>query len=361
MPLQFRTRDRECRGMRRGRGRGGFTLLELVLAAALMAVLFVGMQSAVMIASKAIPAASAAVDFTAQGAALDRLALDLSYAKTISRTAPGAIAITVSDRDGDAADDTIAYSWSGTSGDPFQRQFNSGTPEDILAGVVAISLNVPTEVVTGARSYVEGGETLLATYNTSTSTSRYAIDTSSWACQSIPLSLAANIVDYRTTRVRLLLQASGNSSGTSAIELRSLRGSAPTSRVLATGSLDESSLPGGSNWISIPIGSVRYLDPNEPVGVVVRPTASPPSVEVTYRTAGAAASAGVMCTSADSGGTWTAGSGKAVLYELWGVCRTDGGATTLTRATSLQISVRCGSNAAFELNLPLANRPQVVP
>jgi hypothetical protein len=332
-----------------------------VLAAALMAVLFAGMQSAVMIASKAIPSRAAATDFPAQGGALDRLALDISYAKTVSLTGSTKIAIVVADRDGDAADDTITYSWSGVASAPLQRQFNSGTAEDILKGVSAFSLSLQTEVVAGADSLVEGSEKLLGSYSSASNTTKYTVDPSAWVSQEIPVSLPAGTVDYRTTRVRMNLSASGAATGSSSIELRSLRAGAPTTRVLASASLDESTLPGGAGWVSIAAPSVRYLEPNESIGLLARATSASASVDVYYVNSGAPAGAGTMETSGNAGGTWTAAAGKAVMYELWGVCRTSGGGTSITRATSARVTVQAGSNAASELSLVLANRPEVTP
>ncbi len=363
MPLLSRAPGPRCRDARGSgvRARRAFTLVELVLAAALAAVVLIGLQSAVVIASKAIPSATEKADNALQGAALDRIAQDLSYAKTITSWDANDITFTVADRNADAADDTITYSWTGAAAAPLLRQFNASAPETILADVGAFALSLQTEAVAGEAVYVDSSETLLASYSSASNLAQWAVDTGNWLGQCFSPSLPVGTVDYRTTRVRISLATSGPSTGTTAVELRAFRRDSPTTRVLASVSILESSLTGSMTSTSIALPSVRNIDPNEPVCLVIRPSATPPSCQTSYRTTGAAASAGAWYASANSGGTWTTTSGRALIYEVYGVCRSVDSTPTTTRAKFLLLSLRSGSNTQIELNLPLANRPQVTP
>lgn len=353
--IQARPRSSSRRASR------GYTLVELVVASTLMILLFAGLQSAVLLAAKAIPNDAIAADLAAQGAAFDRIAEDLFYAKKITRATATELAFTVADRDGDAVDDTIQYTWSGVAGASLLRTFNAAAPEELLAGVGALSFAMKTESVAGVATYVESSETLLAIHSPSTNLAPVTIDSSMWIAQSIPVTLPAGAVDFRTTRARMKMQLFGAPTGTTTVELRSLREQAPTSRTLVGASVDENTLVGAPGWVSIPLASGRYLDPNEQVGVVVRPSAIPPSCQVTVCSAGVAASAGSSYTSTTSGGSWGVVAGSALLYELWGVYRTLDTVPSTTRGTSIIISGKSGTNQTLELNIPLANRPVVGP
>jgi hypothetical protein len=81
---------------------------------------------------------------------------------------------------------------------------------------------------------------------------------------------------------------------------------------------------------------------------------------VYYQSSGAAATTGAMFVTSDAGATWSTSTGRAMLYEVWGVYRTET-VSDVTRATYLLAAVRVGTNARLELSLPLANRPVVTP
>lgn len=332
-----------------------FTLVEMVLAAALAAVVLVGLQSAVLIASKAIPT-GAPIDQAAEGAALDRLAHDLAYALTITSASATGVTFTVADRTGDAVADTIAYSW-GAKGAPLVRTVNGSGAESVAPNVQDFSIALTTEVLAGPPAYIESGEMPLASFSASTSLAEFVVDTSAWVAQLVPVSVPIDAVDFRTTRVRLRTNISGAATGTSVIELRSARNQTPTPRTIASASFAE---PSASTQLSLSFPSLRYLDPNEPIALLVRPTATAPSCNVPYKSSGVS-SAGLMLTTTDAGATWTSASTRAILYELWGVYRVLDDPTSVTRATSARLSLTAGAAPAVELNLALANRPRVTP
>jgi prepilin-type N-terminal cleavage/methylation domain-containing protein len=350
------SRPDDCRTRR---GRRGFTLVELVLAASLSAIVLLGLQSAVMIAAKAIPPSAILADFPAQGAALDRMALDLTYAKQITQADATGITITVADRNQDAGDDSIQFSWSGVAGAPLVRTFN-GASEVLLSDVRAFTLDLQTEVVMGAPIYQESSESLLAIHNSVSNQAPAIIDDALWAAQSVPITLPADAIDFRTTRVRLYMMNSGAATGSTAVELRSLRSETPTSRTLSRATIAESTLLGSPTWVTFPLVSEQYFERGDRVGLVVRPAGIPPSCQVMYRSMGANASTGTWHTSTNGGGSWTSAAGCGMLYEVWGVYRVLGTVTTTRRGTFILMRVRAGSNEVFEMNLTLPSRPVIV-
>lgn len=337
-----------------------FTLVELVLAIGLAAILLIGLQSAVLMASKAVPQPlGATADPQAQTAALDRLAFDLSYAKVITQLQANSITLVVSDRNGDANDDQIVYSWSGVSGDPCLRTMNAAPPESLVMDVKAFAIAPVTEVVASESTYIDSNETLLAVHNSSSNRSEMSLDAATWIAQSTPVTLPADAVDFRTTRLRLLVEKPSGNSGITTVHLRSFRQQLPTPRTLATATFLASSLSGNLAWYSWPLVSSRSLDPNEPIGLVIWPSASPPSCGICYRSGGAPASVGRWGISSNQGATWTATTGRALLYELWGVYRTRVSGPASTRMTFVRLTIQAAAHNPVEINLPLLNRPVV--
>jgi len=113
-----------------------FSLIELVVVVAIMSVIMLGMGSAMLIASYAVPAADDPVSGAIVGArATDAIAAELQYAVSVRDSNATMIKFAVADRSGNDVPETIRYQWSGTPGDPLNRQYNGGTALPVLANV----------------------------------------------------------------------------------------------------------------------------------------------------------------------------------------------------------------------------------
>src|SRR5580765_8068353 len=114
----------------------GFTLIEVLLSAAIIAVIMLGLQSAMVLAARAAPSRTTSnAAALRSGRALDQLTSDLSYATSITTMTATTIEFTVPDRNGDSQPETIRYSWTGVSGDPLLRTVNNHTPAAIAPSV----------------------------------------------------------------------------------------------------------------------------------------------------------------------------------------------------------------------------------
>jgi hypothetical protein len=125
------------------------TLVEVLVSAAILAILMGGMASAVVLTSRAVPTTSATrseAEVQASVAkALDQIEADLLCAKTITELTATAITMTVADRGhGAAGDETIRYAWSGVVGAPLTRQYNGGTAMAVVEGVRSLVLSSTT-------------------------------------------------------------------------------------------------------------------------------------------------------------------------------------------------------------------------
>ena len=129
----------------------GFTLLELVVSVAVASVLVVGLSASVVLAMRAGDSSVGPFSSSHSGAqAVLDLTRDLQDAISVNDTSCTAksVAFTVPDRTGDGIDETISYSWSGTSGDPLLRTMNGGTAEMIAANITSLEFTHLTRTVT---------------------------------------------------------------------------------------------------------------------------------------------------------------------------------------------------------------------
>ncbi len=111
----------------------GATLIEVVLATVVIAVLMGSMMSMVLLSSRAIDSGTSSTAKTAEARELiDDLTAELGLAQSVESLDDKSVTFTVPDLTGDGGVDTISYAWSGVAGDPLTRRLNNG-PEAILA------------------------------------------------------------------------------------------------------------------------------------------------------------------------------------------------------------------------------------
>jgi hypothetical protein len=128
--------------------RRAYTMLEMVIALPLMALLLVGTTAALgIVAQVADNGASVGKAVMRTPAAWEQLASELECATSIVSRSATEISVVIPDRTGDAAADTVAYSWSGMDGEPLTRRINGGTAETLLETVHAFGMTYNTITV----------------------------------------------------------------------------------------------------------------------------------------------------------------------------------------------------------------------
>lgn len=140
--------------------RRAYTLIELLLALALTTVLMSGLASAMVLASRAIPDASSPGRLTLNSyRAAEHLTAELFAAQSVTERTATSIMFSVADRDDpDSIAETIAYSWSGVSGDPLTRTYNAEPAETVAADVREFSLQYATRVETTTETQTVTGQ-----------------------------------------------------------------------------------------------------------------------------------------------------------------------------------------------------------
>ncbi|MCH7886097.1 MAG: prepilin-type N-terminal cleavage/methylation domain-containing protein, partial [Planctomycetes bacterium] len=145
----------------RRRVRCGFTLVELIAAMTVMTILMMGMGSAMIITSRAIPDDQSPMSIASESRnVLDRLTEDLLYATSITEKAATAITIIVADRGhGAAGPETIRYAWSGTPGDPLTLEYNGAPAVNLVDEIQDFALSYAVKAdQAGEVPLVEGAQ-----------------------------------------------------------------------------------------------------------------------------------------------------------------------------------------------------------
>lgn len=262
-------------------GRLGFTLIEMVLSLAVMAILLVAMASAVTVASRAVPdpdGSSAAVATNAAG--LQRFRDDLHAAVELTERTDTSVTLVLPDRTGDGLPEVVRYAWSGTAGDPLTRAFNHGDPVDITTAMDDITLTYVTtdhEVVfTGVP--VESGEMVLSSYvdpvwaSGSSPTSFYKVTLTNWLGYRLSPTLDPDVVAWYPTRAQFRAKKQSSvSMGTLALEVKDWDESAPGDTVYDQGTLSVASFANNAYlWEEVALSGETRFTPGQTLAVTHR-------------------------------------------------------------------------------------------
>ena len=136
-----RTIERLAPAPPRPTGRRAFTLLEVMLSTAIVAVLLGGVVGAMFVAQRGLAGSTAAADsLSVESRATQMITQDVGLATSITERTGLAVTVVVPDRNSDGQSETIRYAWSGVQGDPLTRQCNGGPPATIAPNVCQFNL-----------------------------------------------------------------------------------------------------------------------------------------------------------------------------------------------------------------------------
>jgi len=342
--------------------RHGFTLVEVVITAAIMAMLLGGMASAVLLASKAQPDAqsvpSAAI---ASGRAADLLAADLFHAVSITTATATEIVFTVADRTGDGAPETIRYAWSGTAGAPLVRQVNGGTAATAVSDVREFQLVYDKRKVALAQTYSSGSETLLASNDGSVNVYDASVSSSYFRGQFFQPTLPANAKTWRVTRVRVKLKYHDWPWGQTKVQLRLANGTVPGDYVIEESSIMEYNLGLYQQWEEFTFSSVTGLLPSNTLCLVLTGNSSYGTSEVQVQGVSGQAASRYYVSSANGGTSWTASPGLNLNYYVYGTVSTPDAVGYQYLLTDVRCTLRSGSDsrARIQTSVRVVNEPQV--
>lgn len=336
-----------------------FTLTELVLAAAVTAILLLASQAAIVIAAKAVPdgrgRASAAV---AAGAALDQFAADASDALLVFQAADRHFEFLVPDRNGDGEKERIAYRWSGVRDEPLTRAVNGGTPAVVADGVISLKFVYDAETHTQPMPDSEAAESLLSSYWT-TSSEEVTVHSTRSVGQFFRPSLPANAIEWRITRIAFRARIDSKDDGQYLVEVRPAnRNELPTAQVLASAPRLERDLDSSAAKVFQAFDKVGPFRAGEGATFMLVHVQNDASLAATFKTALILGSASGMIQTS-SGGLLSLLTDKSLLYEVWGTYTTPGVPVSTSRLRSVRLNLRNGDKGAstLETSVRTFNRP----
>ncbi|HCS52308.1 hypothetical protein [Rubinisphaera sp.] len=126
----------------------GFSLMEIVVSLVATSVLTTGLMSAMFLTLKSTDLALTNADEMIDASDILYEMSELQFATEILTSNSSTIEVYVSNRDGDADEEVVRYSWSAVPGDALIRSYNA-TEYQILQNVYDFNL---TYVVSGTRT-----------------------------------------------------------------------------------------------------------------------------------------------------------------------------------------------------------------
>lgn len=130
--------------------RTGYTLVELIISVGAATMLMAGMASTLFISSQSMNGVGVVEERRDAAEVQADMLQDFAQAELFTARTATAATFTVPDRDGDASDETISYSWTGAPNYELQYAYNGGAPVPVLSNVQSFNLDYASRFITGA-------------------------------------------------------------------------------------------------------------------------------------------------------------------------------------------------------------------
>ncbi len=318
-----------------------FTLIEVVLASAITAILLLAVQSVIMLAAHAVPGAqSKSTTLTGAAGTLADLDSDLAFATSISSRTATAVTFQVPDRNSDGLPETITWSWDGTLGGTLYRTFNSGTPVAMATNVQAFSLAYDTRTALGTSTPNTAAETLLASNALVTGllappVNSQNIDKKKSFGQYIFPTLPANATAWSVTRVQLMLKGNNQAAACSAQLFATDPSDLPTSTLVDQAAFDFSTVPSTFGFVQFNFTQANNLTPGTGIAVVIsNPSKVGNAGSVESQNISVGGVANILST--PDGVTWSQAPNANLLYYLYGTVTSPNPPPTLYYLTGVR-------------------------
>ncbi|MCE7973213.1 MAG: prepilin-type N-terminal cleavage/methylation domain-containing protein [Leptolyngbya sp. PLA1] len=193
--------------------RRAFTLVEMLVSLATVAVIAGAIMSTMVVAARSLPAAGDRTDrATSARRALAQLTAEVALASEVASLSASSIEFTHPDVDGDKSPDLIRYEWGGKAGDGLVRTQN-GVPTTLLDGLADFSLVATTRDarIEGAGSSELGAEQLLASFDDD-HTSELPLGLTDAQAQYVRPLLPSNATHFAVTRVEVRARRGGSTA-----------------------------------------------------------------------------------------------------------------------------------------------------
>jgi hypothetical protein len=349
-----------------------FTLAELLVAFALMAVLMVATAATLALATRALPDANDPSQRVMTSAkVLGNLAEELRSAQYITEQTATAVTFVAPDRNGDGAPEVVRYAWSGTPGDPLTRRANGGAVHTALANVQQFALGyvTATRSINFAGPRVTSDKLQLFVNSSSSGLRTDYVDRSHWWGQTFRATLPPQALSWSVEDVYLRGRQAGLLLGSTTIQLYPAGADLkPASPLLGQQTELELNLPlltGPFTWRMFSFANITGLAPDQGLSVLITTNDLDPSWQFEYNDSGVAFANAGMLDSGGAGNSWNVSTNKALRLMVYGRYVTTSGDQTLTRScvSAVTVSLIAGDSAdatALEQKVSMLNQPPVV-
>lgn len=336
-----------------------FTIIELMLALAISAIVMTSVPLMISLSSRAAPtaggiqlAASETADCFAQ------LTADLQIAQAITAVSATSITMSVPARDGSDTLQTITYAWGGTPGDPVKVDID-GQASVLVAAADDFSLT-PTSGTHTVYSDQTFTESKSVTHHSATGTeSSLTIPPAGSCIQVIAAPSDPGVIGWTLTDLDIYLACaaavSGESVVVSVIPLNSDH--SPATGTYATQAFDSSDLKTSLKKVSIEFPPL-WLAIDEFVGIEFTVTSTSLNAFVGTVATPGLYSGGALYASAADAGPWSAVAGSVLYHEAQGTTLTGtGGAADRNCLERLDVSITTGDGGwVFATSITPLNR-----
>jgi prepilin-type N-terminal cleavage/methylation domain-containing protein len=295
-----------------------FTLLELVVATSVMAILATGIGSVFVLAARALPNARGPSETSITATtALDQLTADLRVATSITAASATSITFTVPDRTGDGVDDTITYSWAG-AGSPIIRQFDGDGGSPILASAANFAIGYNKRTVSSTTTTTtsqDSGEVLLSSFagwsGITPTTMNGGLSTTGWSSEAFTvdkITIPSDSTKWYVSRVSL--RVGHTVISTSGVVVSIWKPAGPGNPIAGTQVGSSYTIASGllssvMNWQDSTFSDVTFTDPTATSLVIVcKGTSTGGQIEY-LNSSSAPTDAYTYLSSTNSGSTWT--------------------------------------------------------
>ncbi len=345
-------------------GRGaGFTLVETVVAMAVMVILLGGAASALMLASRAVPTNDGLFRRTVESTdVLQKLAAELLTATEFSERTNRTVTFQVHDRDGDTVPEVIRYDWSGVPGEPLYRYYNQLPSAAILNDVHVFQLSYQLEATSTEEPPApkESNETLLIGYDSTRDLAELDVTSGRWIGQYFLPTLPADATGWKVTRIKFKARPQSSSDGALSVKLRRADASKKPSTVLEEKKVKEMDLI-EDVWHDVSFSRVSGLPPTDGLCLTVEYASGSDVVgRVRYRDKNVSI---VNATRLEYTGSWATYTNQAMLFRVYGTVTTQGSPTVaeVFYVNKVGVAVQVGSDSSsrVETGVMILNRPEV--
>jgi hypothetical protein len=336
-------------------------LIELVLALALIALLLLGAQSAILLSSKALPDKDSPDSRRLAAAqALDTMTADLADAVTVTRARERDLELTVPDRDGDGQPETIRYTDPGISGGQLRRVYNGGSTQTLIKQVAGLTITYGTLDAADSVSLTDGPEVLLASNDTGLNPAAAGINASNWVGTTFRPPLTADATAWTLTRVKIRTRSSGSLLGRYLVQVRPAVAGLPTGTVLDEVSTLESLLPPTFAWQDVAFPRPPRFNPGDSAAIVIQWAADTQACEVEFQDGAAALGNAAMATTINGGSSWSADASRALFFYAYGRVTSPTPPSYSKRLAWVRVAIDYELGARMERATRLHNEPAVI-